>query len=199
VEPHYIKVFETTKIFLICLGPVLSKLRINSKYLESILTPKVNRHLELEFILSFDKTGPWSFILRVKELRNIKELGSTKYSFDIRGFCYIQSLYNEVPLYCRILSAESQKGTISVQSMALAPFWLSADDMFVRYLQCTIIMSIWSCYSFKGLVNVPVVTYCDCEEFSVAQNYFLLISCRPFPMNVIQEYFQIHGYFFGYL
>ena len=39
-----------------------------------------------------------SHYIRVKELKKYKELGPAN-DLVIRGFCYIQPLYNEVPLY----------------------------------------------------------------------------------------------------
>ena len=39
-----------------------------------------------------------SHYIRVKKLRNIKRWDQQNY-LAIRGFCYIQPLYNEVPLY----------------------------------------------------------------------------------------------------
>ena len=40
--------------------------------------------------------------IRVKKQRNIKSWDQQNY-LVIRGFCYIRPLYNEVPLYCRLL------------------------------------------------------------------------------------------------
>ena len=43
-----------------------------------------------------------SHYIRVRKQRNIKSWDQQNY-LVIRGFCYIRPLYNEVPLYYRIL------------------------------------------------------------------------------------------------